>query len=153
MLARQLGITVPPGMPEVPSRVADWCAHTFTHDRKRWLIFCNTASLYPIFAHAKGVDDGESLIRRVGGMVPLVLRENGHPDLAKSFESELHEVQWAPIPGRSVLGSMNELVWLAEAWIGDPHLTPAILSRELGRTPMSALGMNHPAQALATLRA
>ena len=39
MLARQLGIVVPADMPTVPSRVADWCAHSFTFGRRRWLIF------------------------------------------------------------------------------------------------------------------
>lgn len=153
MLARQLGINMPAELPPVSSRVADWCAHSFTFGRRRWLVFCNTASLYPVFAHAWGVNDGESLVRRLGGMVNQVLQENGHADQAKRFESELSVVQWAPIPGRSVLGSMNDLVYLAGAWLDDPAIAPAILSSKLGQTPMSALGMNHPAQALATLRA
>ena len=86
-------------------------------------------------------------------MVNQIFRANGLADQAISFESELNVVQWAPIPGRSVLGSMNDLVYLAGARLDDPDLTPAELSRLLGQTPMSALGMNHPAHALATLRA
>lgn len=35
-------------------------------------------------------------------MVRQVLDENGYTHVAKSFESELHDVQWAPVPGRSV---------------------------------------------------
>lgn len=152
VLARQLGINVPADMPTVPSLIADWCAHSFTFRRRHWLIFCNTASLYPVFAHAKGINDGETLARRLGGMVPHVIRETGHTDHAELFEGELSAVQWASIPGRSVLGSMNDLVYLAGAWLGDPDLTPSALSHKLGQTPMSALGMNRPIQAFASLQ-
>jgi hypothetical protein len=153
MLARQLGIDLPAGMPAVPSRTADWCAHSFTFRRRRWLAFFNTASLYPVFAHAQGVNDGETLARRLAGMGIQVLRQNGHFEQAKRLESEMDAVQWAPIPDRTVLGSINELIYLAESWLDDSDLTPTTLSLKLGQIPMSALGMNRPADALATLRA
>lgn len=152
MLARQLGIEPPAGMQPVPSRTADWCAHSFTFRRRRWLAFCNTASLYPVFAHAQGVNDGETLARRLAGMAIQVLRQNDHAVQATRLEGEMDAIQWAPIPDRTVLGSMNDHVAVARSWLADPGLTPATLSRELGQMPMSALGMNHPAQALAKLK-
>ena len=152
-LARQLGISVPRLPVPVPSRVADWCAHTFLRGDEQWLIFCNTASLYPVFAGAANVTDGESLARRLGGMVLGVLKTNGYATQSEIFERELTGFQFTPIPDRSVLGSISELIWLAEAWLDDVDLTPAVLSRHLGETPMSALGMNRPARALSSLRA
>lgn len=120
---------------------------------EQWLIFCNTASLYPVFAGAANVTDGESLARRLGGMVLGVLKTNSYSTQAKIFERELTDYQFTPIPDRSVLGSVSELIWLAESWFDDPDLTPAALSHHLGEVPMSALGMNHPARALSSLRA
>ena len=152
-LARQLGLTIPAEPPPVVSRVADWCAHIFPLGDEPWLIFCNTASLYPVFASSAGVTDGESLVRRAGGMILQVLRDNRHSLQADILERELTQYQWAPIPGRSVLGSINELIWLGEAWFDDDALTPAVLSDQLGKTPMSALGMNNPTRAFTTLRA
>jgi len=151
MLAKQLGISVPATPPAVPSRVADWCMHGFLLGSDPWLIFCNTASLYSVCASAKGVMDGESLARRAGGMINQVLEKNGLKLQAEKFAAELADFQWAPIPGRSVLGSINELICLAEPFFDDPDLLPEALSRRLGETPMSALGMNNPNHVFGTL--
>ena len=151
ILARKLGITIPEAPPPVPSRIADWCAHTFRLGREPWLVFCNTASLYPVFARASGVHDDESLMRRAGGMVEQVLKTNC-PTQHAAFAAELTEFQWAPIPDRSVLGSISDLIYLAKPSFDDPNLMPAVLSAKLGQTPMSALGMNRPARAFASLQ-
>ena len=151
-LARQLGINVPRVPPAVPSRVTDWCAHTFVRGGEPWLIFCNTASFYPVFAGAAGVTDGEALARRLGGMVLQVLKTNGFTAQAKIIEGELTGFQFAPIPDRAVLSSISELMRLADGCFDDADLTPATLSRQLGETPMSALGMNSPARVLESLR-
>jgi len=109
--------------------------------------------LYPVFAKAIDVTDDESLIRRTVGMILRVLPENGFTEQAKIIERELTAgVQWAPIPDRSVLGSINDFIRMAEFHFEDPALTPVTLSKRLGITPMSTLGMNSPDRAFATLR-
>lgn len=153
-LAKQLGLRIPPTPPPIASRVADWCVHTFLMEDGPWLIFCNTASLYPIFAKATGIKDDESLVRRSAGMILQVLRDNRHSVQADMMERELAAgVQWAPIPDRSVLSSISELIWLAEGHFDDVGLTPAVLSHRLGTTPMSILGMNNPTRAFTSLHA
>ena len=153
-LAKQLGLQIPSAPPVVKSRVADWCVHIFPIGQESWLIFCNTASLYPVFAKGLGVTDDETLVRRAVGMVLQILRENGFSSQAKIIEQELTlGVQWAPIPDRSVLGSISEMIWHSDHYFDDADLTPAILSQRLGTTPMSTLGMNNPARAFKTLRA
>ena len=52
--------------------------------------------------------------------------------------------QWAPIPGKSVLGSINELVFLAKCRLEERDCGPEELSRWLAQTPMMALGGNSP---------
>ena len=151
MLARQLGVRLPSVPPEVPSQVADWCAHTFPVGRRSWLIFCNTASLYSVFAQAHRVTDGEALARRLRGMVLKVVRQSGFFSQAEVLADALTDFQWAPIPDRSVLGSINELIWLAGTWLEDPGLTPEGLSKNVNRAPMSGIGMNSPDRAFASL--
>lgn len=151
-LARQLGIVLPTSPPPVPSRIADWCAHSFQVGRHSWLIFCNTASLYPVIAGGTRVHDGGSLIRRAGGMILQVLDTNQLVHQSRVFAAELRAVQWAPIPDRSVLGSINEMIRLADEQFTEPNAMPGDLSRRLARAPMSALGMNSPADAFASLR-
>lgn len=139
-------------MPAIPSRIADWCAHSFWFDQREWLVFCNTASLYPVFASAERVTDAETLFRRLAGMVSFVLRENRFAGHATRFERQLKEVQWASIPGPSVLGSMSEMIWQADPWLDEPDLDPAKLSRRLGITPMGTLGMADPATVFRSLK-
>lgn len=152
MLARQLRIKVPAVAPAVPSRIADWCAHSFPLGDETWLVFCNTAALYPVFALSTGVTDDESLMRRLGGMVEQVLKTNKLTHQATIFSQELREIQWAPVPDRTVLGSISEMINLAYPWFDEPGLTPAVLSENLGRPPMSALGMNNPTRAFGSLQ-
>jgi hypothetical protein len=153
MLAKNLGLRIPAAPPLVTSRVADSCVHTFPMAREPWLIFCNTASLYPVFAKGLDVTDDETLIRRAVGMIQRVLLENGYAEQSARIGRELSSgVQWAPIPDRSVLGSINDFIQMADYHFEDADLTPAILSQRLGKTPMSTIGMTHPARAFATLR-
>ena len=146
MLAKRLGIEVPPVPPAVANRVADWCAHEFKVSRHRYLIFCNTASLYPVVMMATGVTDGPKLVARLMGGLQTCLRGGQvETQFQRRILVEGPLIQWAPIPGRSMLGSINELIFLAQCGLqDDPAITPPELSHWLARTPMSALGMNSP---------
>ncbi len=53
------------------------------------------------------------------------------------------EVQWAPIPDRMVLGSINDLIFAAKYGLVNGK-SPADLSGWLAETPISVLGMNSP---------
>lgn len=145
MLAKRLKIDVPPVAPVVTNRVADWCAHEFKVSRQSYLVFCNTASLYPVVMMARGVTDGEKLVMRMLGGLQTCLRGR---ELESQFQRRIVVegplFQWAPIPGRSVLGSINELVFAAKIGLESRDYGPEELSRWLAQTPMPALGGNSP---------
>jgi hypothetical protein len=152
MLARRLGIKLPEAPPVVTNRVADWCAHEFRVSRNRYLIFFNTASLYPVLTHARGVTDDHKLIERLVDSLKLCLVG---ADLEFQFQRwivpELAVVQWAPIPGRSIQGSMNDLILMAKYHLQYRDESPLELSYKLAKAPMSALGMNSPDRVFPTL--
>jgi hypothetical protein len=50
-------------------------------------------------------------------------------------------VQWAPIPDRAILGSINELIYMAKVF---SDLSPAETGKKLAETPMTVLGGNSP---------
>lgn len=152
MLARRLGIELPDAPPVVTNRVADWCAHEFRVSRHRYLIFCNTAALYPVVAYARGVTDDHSLIERL--VEALKLNFEGtelDSHYRRWITPELAVVQWAPIPGKSILGSMNDLIFMAKCHLEDDELSSVEVSRRLAEAPMSALGMNSPDRVFPTL--
>lgn len=63
---------------------------------------------------------------------------------------ELAAVQWAPIPGKSILSSMNERIFRAGYGLEHRDGSPVELSRWLA-APMSALGMSSPDRVFPTL--
>lgn len=153
MLARRLKLPVVVAPPPVTNRAADWCAHEFTAVRHRHLLFCQTATFYPVLVHGRGVRDDHDLIVRLSEGLRLVM---GGAELESCYrrwiEPELAEVQWGPIPSRSVLGTINELMLMAKYHLEYRDESPVELSLRLAGTPLSALGMNSPARAMSILR-
>ena len=145
MLARRLGIALPKTPPVVTNRLGDWCVHEFTCDRRRWLIVCNTASLFPYVLSARGVRDEPTLIARVAGGLAEVVTETGGNDAFNRWAAGLPtDLQYAPIPDRAVLGSLSELAAMASYGLTDGVKTPQELSRWLAQIPMKVLGGNSP---------
>ncbi len=145
MLARRLGLGLPKAPPEVTNRVADWCAHEFRVSRHRYLIFCNTAALYPVVTYGRGVTDGHSLVERLAdGLKQCLMGTELEFQFQRWIVPELAVVQWAPIPGKSILSSVNEMIFQATYGLENRDYSLVDLSRWLARTPMTALGGNSP---------
>lgn len=153
MLARRLQIDgVPEVVPVVTNRVADWCVHEFKFSRWRYLMFCNTASLYPVVTEARGVTDDDTLIKRMTAALRGNLEGGPYAFLHERWIApHALNVQFAPIPDRSVLGGMNELIFAAKIGLED-GMTPSELSSWLAETPLSKLGMNSPERVFPTLK-
>lgn len=154
MLARRLGLAIPATPPPVANRAADWCAHEFKAARRRYLLFWNTATFLPVLVHGRSLRADHDLIVRLTDGLKLIM---GGTDLEFPYQRwiapELGAVQWAPIPSRSVLGTMNDLMIMAKYHLADRNESPAEISQWLAKAPLSALGMNSPAKAFRSLRA
>lgn len=152
-LARRLGIELPLTPPLVSNRVADWCVHEFRAQRFKYLIFFNTATLYPIVTSARGVTDEQSLIAQFESAARLNLEGTpAESHYRRWIAPELGAVQWAAIPDRSIIGSMNDLVFMAKVYLERPGDSAITASRLIAEAPMGLLGMNSPARAFLTLR-
>jgi hypothetical protein len=116
MLAKRLGIAVPAVPPPVANRVADWCVHEFRDRGWRYLLFCHTATLYPLVIPARGVTDDDSLIKRsIEAMKTCLLGTELEFAFERWIVPELGAVQYAPIPDKAVLSSMNETIMRARS--------------------------------------
>lgn len=150
MLARRLGIAVPTSPPPVANRVADWCVHEFRDGGHRFLILVNTASLYPLVLHGRGVNDEATLVRRCGES--LQLNFVGTPlefQYQRWIAPELTAVQWSPIPDKAVLSSINEMILMARHGMDK---SPVELSQWLAETPMKVIGHDSPDRVFPKLR-
>lgn len=125
--------------------------HEFRDGGFRYLMFLNTASLYPVVANARGVNDEGALIRRYTEAMQLNLAGT---ELEFHYQRwiapELAAVQWAPIPDKSVLGSINEMISMARYGMDK---SPVELSQWLAQVPMKAIGRNSPDRVFRQLRA
>lgn len=150
MLARRLKIAVPAVPPPVENRVADWCVHEFREGRQRYLMFCNTAALFPIVLPAKGVNDESALIRRfLEGVRAVFEGTELQFHYERWIETEAGAVQWAPIPDKAVLSSVNEMIYRARHGMDK---SPVELAWWLAQTPMKAIGQNFPDRVFPSLR-
>lgn len=144
MLARRLGIGLPDHMPEVRDRLADWCVHEFRAGRRGYLLLCHTGSMYPVVASLRGATDGTRLKQRmVEALRDTLTGPVLGPLVSNDIEPRLGEVQFAPIPDRSVTGTMNDLIFAAKVGLNEGMSVPD-LSPWLAVTPLSILGMNSP---------
>lgn len=149
MLAKRLRIALPDAPPPVSNRVADWCVHEFRDGGHRYLMLCNAASLYPLVTSARGVSDEEALIKRCSDAMRLNLEGTELEfQYQRWIEPELMSVQWAPIPDKAVLSSINEMILMARHGMDK---SPVELSEWLARTPMKVLGGNSPDRVFPTL--
>jgi len=151
-LAKRLGIEVPAVAPVVTNRVADWCAHEFTVARYRYLLFINTASLLPALTYARGVRDDHTLLVRLLDTVRAVTEgTKGEKQYRRWIGPASGVVQFAPIPGPSIMGSINEMVRLAKGDLERDEWGPVDIAQRMAEAPMGMLGMNNPARVFPTL--
>lgn len=152
MLARRLGLAVPAVPPPVTNRVADWCVHEFRESGCRRVLFCNTATLYPLVTDARGVTDEGELIKRAIAAMQLCFQGT---ELEFHYQRwivpDLGAVQFAPIPDRAVLSSLNEMIMMARYGLRNRDYSPVELAAWLAQTPMKAIGYNSPDRAFRSL--
>lgn len=149
VLARRLGVAVPAVPPLDHDRVADWCVHEFRLRGLRVLAFFQTATLYPLLTSGRAVTDDPTLTRRFVEAAAVSLRDTEFEFLLRSrILPAASEIAWAPIPSRSVLGSMNDLIYAARVHLGEDADAPAVAALKLAETPLSILNMNSPQRAL-----
>ncbi|MSU64786.1 MAG: hypothetical protein EXS38_01495 [Opitutus sp.] len=124
----------------------DWCAHGFTAERYRYVIVTNTHSLFSAVTHGAGITSEESFIRRALDAMRGVLHDSG-----RAFAWEQHiapaiaSVQFAKLTDRRVMGSMNDLIYMARNYLIDRAISPVDLSAQINKTPMSYLWKRGPA--------
>lgn len=118
----------------------DWCAHTFMAQRYRYLLLTNTHSFLSVVTTAKGVTSEDTLIRAALAALRDYLVASGRGfAFERLIAPQAGEVRFARIPDRRVLGTMNELIFLATGDLIEGGCSAAETSDRLNRVPLSAL--------------
>ena|SRR5215472_11160417 len=133
------------------SRLGDWYANVFPTARGTLVICVSERSLLPVFITA--ARDPNSFTGAFQEVVQFVLREIGVA--SKSVQDEMKESSQIAISAtanRQVLGSLNDLAYLARSTLEDrPRIDLKMLAVELADTPCSPLGYESPRSVTLTL--
>lgn len=152
-LGKKLGESPSESLPAHPNPFADWSAHLFTADRTQYTLICNTPSLYSMVMFGRGITDHCTFLDGLTSYMREFLKDDGHAFIYRSvIAPETGEVSFCKPLSRAIIGSMNELVYLAKCHLIEDEMAPYQVGLRLNETPMSVLGYDNPRIAFRALR-
>lgn len=128
----------------VNSPFGSWHVHLFFRRRKKCLIFTNTETLYSfVVENVKRAD-----VRNLATLFQKELKrslfhEEFNAEIMRKVTSAIENIQFARASNRSVLSSMNDLIWQHDGYTetveeqGREDLVA--VNRQINRTPMGAM--------------
>ena len=140
-------------LPPDGNPLADWSAHLFTVARAHYILLTNTASLYSTVLHGGGIASDDTFLSRSLSQLHEFMIDDGQEFLYRQFLAPAtRTIRFSKALNRSVIGSMNDLVFSAKVWLAEGDLAPHDVSFRLNETPMSPLGYANPREALKSLK-
>lgn len=134
----------PTNAPDQPPNLWDWHANLLWLDRKKYVLFTNNQTLYSLLVYWMKTPRSADFLERFRlGLFKSLMSEEFTEAQVEYVLSEHAQVTITKTNSRSILGSMNDLVFQTKAMIRmSGGLVDADLSeitRQLNRIPMSAI--------------
>jgi hypothetical protein len=127
-------------LPPDDNPYADWTCHLFTVKRMQYVLLSNTPSLYSTVLHGKGITNDSQLMNRALDSLREFMQHDGQQLAYERFIAPASgTIQFSKSLGRSVTGSMNELVTHAIHWLTEGGLSPFDVSFKLNEILISSL--------------
>jgi hypothetical protein len=118
----------------------DWSAHLFPVGRSSFILLSNTASLLSVVVSAHGITSQARFRALAFDSVRQCVELHGVGSVSRTIAAaDGDTVRFAKALSRSVSGSMNELVRLAELLLAEGELTLSEVGHRLNDTLLSAL--------------
>ena len=140
-------------LPLDPNPFADWSGHLFTADRTQYLILTNTPSLYSVVMFGKGISDDSRFIDRALECIWEFMLFDGQEFIYRRLVVPASaSVRFSSALNRSVIGSVNDMVKIAQLLLDEDELSPFDVSFRLNDMPMSCLEYAKPREAFKALQ-
>ena len=140
-LAKKLKTAATDALPLDGNSYADWSAHLFTAGRTQYIILTNTKSLYSVVMCGRGITNDSQFIERALSDIREFMEDDGQEFVYRRFIAPASgTIRFGKALNRSVIGSMNDMIYHAQMWLTEGDLSPHDTSFKLNDIPMSALG-------------
>lgn len=127
--------------------LGDWSGNIFNVSRTQYIILSNTKSLYSYLMLAKGITTEQAFVARSMETIRDFMEHDGHPSSVRSLlPCADTPTSFAKSLSRSVIGSMNDLVFGAKLMLSD-GIDQHEVSIRLNETPLKALKYANPREA------
>ncbi|NMC43131.1 MAG: hypothetical protein GYA46_04360 [candidate division Zixibacteria bacterium] len=151
-LARKIKVTPAAAVPPHENPFLDWTANLFMVSRWQCILLTNTKTLYSAVLPGKGVPNERALVEC--GM--KALRDNMMLDgIANIFDMaiapDLESVSLCKAGDRSVLASMNQLIYQVKCDLMEIGHPLPLVNHRLNRTIMSKLKYHFPVEEFSAL--
>jgi len=116
-LSKKIRMTSLQALPtdQAENPLMDWNAHLFTVQRTQYVILTNSASLYSMVMHGRGITNDRQFIREVMSFAKEFMTIDGNKVIYEKFiEPENKRIFFSKIVDRRVSGSMNDLIFQAK---------------------------------------
>ena len=124
----------------------------FATGTTQYIILSNTQSLYSCLMNGKGITNEEKFVELAISTIGAFMEDDGQTFVFQRFIApSIATVSYAKALNRSVTGSMNDLVFHAEAWLVEGELTPPQVGFKLNDIPFSSLKYKKPTEAFRRL--
>lgn len=151
-LARKIKVEPVDARPPHENPLLDWTANLFMVSRRQCILLTNSRTLYSVVFRGKGVSDEKTFVGQSMTALDQCLTHDGILGLYDAeMEPALGSPEFCKASDRSVLSSMNQLVFYAKCdllKIGHPL---PVVNRRLNRIPMSKLEYRYAFDALLAL--
>ena len=152
-LAKKIKEVPSQSLPPDSNPFADWSCHLFTADRTQYVILTNTPSLYSTVMYGRGITCDYELINRALDCVREFMVDDGQEFIYRRLIAPASATaRFSKALNRSVIGSMNELVYHATMWLTEGDLPPFDTSFKLNEIPMSPLDYRNPREVFKSLK-
>jgi hypothetical protein len=130
-----------------------WYANLFRAERVQYILTTNAASLYSVVIYGRGITDDDLYLRQ---FLTELREQLDAADMGMIYKRciapHTGTVALAKAQDRSVLGSMNDMVFHCKSRLERGPISPWDLSEAINSTPYGALGYRFPREVFAQLR-
>lgn len=128
-----------------PNPLLDWSADLFAANRTQYILITNTASLYSMVMYGKGVTSETRFLGDTIAAMRDVMKADGFlPIFEDAIAPSFYPAALAKRANRSVIGSMNDLIYQARLRLVQGEVSPYDTSFFLNSTLMSYIDYKPP---------